>query len=438
MSHTITNCRHLGQPTGELRLCNTCKGKVQLKVFQCNGGHGKIVLNDCNRCHDNTTRNGVPKPMTVSIPQAAEPITHRHLKDNTPLPLVKQLLQQPPGPWPHGEWVGMPNVVQAMKELFHEASQNIPQPPEFTQERGIVICGGGWKFYPSLYVTIRMIRYLRCKLPIQVWYLGDRGEFDHRMATYLRDCNVTWVDGNAAWRERPEMRIRRNNFEGASEYAGTGQPGHAGWMMKPFAAAFSPFREVIYLDSDCYPAYDPERFMAHPEFQRVRASFWADRAPLEPGQWQRFGIVDHGPNCPGLESGQFVVDKGKHWKPLWLACWLNAYHDYVYRHVYGDKDTFNLSWRKLGHEMCIPRKKPDWSHVAFLHRDFVGDVLFIHRCRDKFRVFEKVDGISVPDNFTTSQHNKTGQIKTMTLPHEETAHNFAQQCRDLLRTVKAG
>ncbi len=39
--------------------------------------------------------------------------------------------------------------------------------------RGVVICGGGEKYLPSVYVLVRLLRHLRCRLPIEVWHLGN-------------------------------------------------------------------------------------------------------------------------------------------------------------------------------------------------------------------------------------------------------------------------
>ena len=68
---------------------------------------------------------------------------------------------------------------------MQEAADRVPEPPAWTHDRGIVICGGGWRFFPSLFVTIACIRKTGCTLPIQVWFLGDRGEFDLRMLRAL-------------------------------------------------------------------------------------------------------------------------------------------------------------------------------------------------------------------------------------------------------------
>jgi FkbM family methyltransferase len=286
----------------------------------------------------------------------------------------------------------------------------------------VVICGGGWAFFPSVYVTVRVLRHVGCRLPIQVWYLGDRGEFDPRMEAALRPYDVGWVDANALWRDRPGVAIRRGNID-------------HGWMLKPFAAAFAPFREVVCLDADSYPVSDPERLLDHPEFRRVGACFWPDMNPLQKGQFERLGVPPS-ERPLSFESGQFLVDKGRHWEPLWLTAWLNAHHEYVwgpgYRHLYGDKDTFLMAWLKLGRAFCLPSARPGWSHPAFLQRGFDGKTAFVHRTRDKFRFFGPVDGARVTNRYNTAQAAPDRQHYNPDLPHEDLCHALARECDQLI------
>jgi hypothetical protein len=41
------------------------------------------------------------------------------------------------------------------------------------QERGIIICGGGEKYLPGVWVMLRELRCVGCTLPVEVWYLGE-------------------------------------------------------------------------------------------------------------------------------------------------------------------------------------------------------------------------------------------------------------------------
>ena len=338
---------------------------------------------------------------------------HRDLNPSWSIDDCKALLRQPPGPWPH-DWSGFPNICEAFRQMFREAAEGAPEGPgSWDHPRGIVICGGGWRFFASLYVTVRQIRAHGCELPIQIWYLGDRGEFDIRMQLALEPYDVGWVCGNSFQRIN---QIPRRIM--------------GGWEMKPFAALHAPFQEVICLDADSYPCQNPEVFMAHPEYQRVGAAFWPDQLRLEVGQWERFGLPYHDEQA--FESGQYIVDKGRHYKALWLSDWLNDYSDYVYHHIYGDKDTFHLAWRLMGRECCIPTTHPGWHEVAFLQKDFNGQPLFVHRTRDKFRWNGSMDNQDVPKWYMTAQWHPEVQF-IPGLPDEVQAHRFCKESSELLR-----
>jgi len=45
--------------------------------------------------------------------------------------------------------------------------------PGAEQERGIIICGGGEKYLPGVWVVLRELRCVGCTLPVEVWYLGE-------------------------------------------------------------------------------------------------------------------------------------------------------------------------------------------------------------------------------------------------------------------------
>lgn len=353
---------------------------------------------------------------------------HWELTPESPIPWTKQLLNQPPGPWPAG-FEGYPSVIKAFQELLAEAA-GAPQPmPHFPLDRGVVICGGGWKFFPSIYVTVRTIRHLGINLPIQVWYMGDKNEFDPRMAQSLQPWDVGWIDANSFHRENPHTGIRR--------------PIDHGWQLKPYAACYAPFREVIALDADSVPVRRLEDILDHPEYQRVGACFFPDQAPLQPSQWERFGLPPCG--LPGLESGQFIVDKGRHWRPLWVARWMNDFYEYVWHlesmglkgHLYGDKDTFAIAWQACGHEMCVPRSRPGFEGGAFLQYNFDGNVQFVHYTRNKFKLPGDIDGAPIRSDYYTDQ-NKFGDkgrrnAVPVNLPLNKEGTQFLQECDESLR-----
>lgn len=324
----------------------------------------------------------------------------------------------PPGGWPPG-WAQWPVTRQAFLTLFDHAARNVPPAPEFRPGPGVVICAGGWKFFPGLYVTVRMLRHLGCDWPVQAWFLGDRGEFDPRMEVATRPYQVEWVNADAHTRAYPHAHMRILN----------------GWELKAYAAAWCPFAEVLSLDADCYPVRHPEVLRSHPRHQASGATFYRDLGALDARHWAAFGLP-HRPGEHSWESGQFLADKSRHWPALWLASWLNSYSDYSYEHVYGDKDTFNVAWRRLGAAADFPTPTAPWDRFAFLHRGYDGLVAFVHRCRDKLRWTGEHDGQPLDARYMTHQDREVPQFVAH-FPLEREAHAFLAESRAAVRDAAA-
>ncbi len=292
---------------------------------------------------------------------------HADLAPDTPIDLILGLLQQPPGPWPGG-WTRWPNVMQAHLRWAEFTIRNLPaDPPASWCGRGVVIVGGG-KYWASTYVTVRVLRHVGCTLPIEVWYLGCKGEIDPWRESLLARHNVTCVDADRV-RKRHPMRIMN------------------GWELKPFALLHSRFREVLYLDADCYPNRNPEFLFDERDYRQCGAIFWQDPPSmrLKPSAWTAFGVPYR--NEPAFESGQIVLDKARCWRPLALAVHYNAHSDFYYQTgCYGDKDLFHMAWRKLGYEYAQPPHRPGGGGWGLYQNDFAGNGLFIHRIHDKWRL----------------------------------------------------
>ncbi len=104
-------------------------------------------------------------------------------------------------------------------EKFLATVKNYPQ--KRFEGKGIVICGGGEKYFPGTWVLVNMLRYHGCTLPIEVWYLGDE-EMDPHMANLLKPMGVTCIDGLQKRKEHP-CRILK------------------GWELKAYALLHSAF-----------------------------------------------------------------------------------------------------------------------------------------------------------------------------------------------------
>jgi len=246
---------------------------------------------------------------------------------------------------------------------------NIPPYPGDFLGRGIVICGGGVKYFTNAWTSINLLRHLGCRLPVELWHLGTR-ELDEGMRALLEPLGVACVDALKIRRGFPARILR-------------------GWELKAYALKHSRFREVLLLDADNMPVESPEFLFETPEYGETGAIFWPDfpgvRTKDPTPIWRSCGL--RRPNEPEFETGQIVLDKQRCWRALCLAMWFNENSDFYYRHIHGDKETFHLAWRKLRQPYSlVPRRLRLIGGVICQH-DFGGRRIFQHRSRNKWSLF---------------------------------------------------
>jgi hypothetical protein len=247
--------------------------------------------------------------------------------------------------------------------------KTIPNYPDSYDGRGIVICGGGVRYFAGAWVCIKMLRRLRCSLPIQLWYLG-RKEMDSRMKALLAPFGVECVDATSVRKKFPARILQ-------------------GWELKSYALLHSPYREVLLLDADNVPVVNPEFLFATPQFRATGAIFWPDflrgTAKKARAIWRSFGLQI--PHELEFESGQIVLDKQRCWRALCLAWWINDNSDFFYRHLHGDKETFHLAFHKLKTAYSLVPKPIVPLPGVMCQHDFLGRRIFQHRNMEKWDLF---------------------------------------------------
>lgn len=292
----------------------------------------------------------------------------------------------PPRPQPDGWW-NWPNVQEAQRRAADNCVAALPPYPAGHNGRGIVLAGGG-RYFVAAYVTARVLRHVGCELPIELWHLSD--EIDDSMRRLLQPLGVRCVDADAVAQHRPFRFLQGHWWKG--------------WQLKPFAVVHSSFREVLFLDADCYPARDPTFLFDWPGYRAHGSIFWPDLdssgSLFRSDLWDVFGVAPA--DCVPFESGQLVVDKGRCWRELALTLHYNAQADYTYRLVWGDKDTFLLAWRRLERAYAMTGPASAWDTHTIVQHDDGGQPLFLHRCRDKWRL--AADGFVTSPQFFTANH----------------------------------
>lgn len=393
--------------------CPTCgtdptgRSRTRTFVFGCSGGFARCTaeptvghIQACRGC----TKNTDPPP----------PLAPRHS------PLATSIPGQPPGPHhPNSHAANLEKLKRLVHALpenngqaaantiaeFEAAVQNIPETPAPPEPHGVLYVAGGWRFFASLYVSVKMLRASGCDWPIAVRYFQTRGEFEPRMAELLPEVR-SWLPIEAIGWPAPFR---------------PGTPG--GWQAKPLCLLHSPFQRTIYLDADCYPIRNPAAALAEVH----GAAFWPDWAGgsgiMRADQFAAVGL----PFVTDVawESGQIMVDMSdrEQRRAIRLATWL-AFRPEADLWSYGDKDNFQMAYRRLGTPFWQP-ERPQFVHVAYVQAGSDCQPLFVHRCRDKFRVA----GLA-PKTFETPQSNGTDVGVYPEIPGEDQAHGFFHEYLD--------
>ena len=146
-------------------------------------------------------------------------------------------------------------------KLFEQTAQEPGEYPGGYSGRGIVICGGGGRLFTCSYVCIRMLEWLGCDLPIELWHLGPE-EMPDEYREVLEPYEVGIVDAREVEQDNP-VRILN------------------GWELKPFSIIHSEFKEVLFLDADNVPVRDPSFLFDTEEYRRFGAVFWPDFGRLD-------------------------------------------------------------------------------------------------------------------------------------------------------------
>ncbi|KAE8830718.1 hypothetical protein PTNB85_07305 [Pyrenophora teres f. teres] len=196
---------------------------------------------------------------------------------------------------------------------------------------GIVTTANG-QYMPIFLVSLRMLRRTGCKLPVEV-FIDDWSKYDPTV------CDQVLPSLNARC-------VVLSNIYNTAAHAK--QPDH--YQYKIFAILFSSFQNILFLDSDAFPAHDPtdifstapyttHGLVTWPDFwaQAISAHFYHIAAIPEVASQSRLST----------ESGQLLINKKIHRESLLMMVYYNYYGpDYYYILLSqgspgaGDKETF--------------------------------------------------------------------------------------------------
>ncbi len=260
--------------------------------------------------------------------------------------------------------------------------KRLPKYPDQYSRRGIVICGGGTRYFSGAWVCINILKDLGCTLPVELWYLG-KAEMDHAMIGLMQSIGVKCIDALQVRKKFPVRRL-------------------GGWELKPYAIVHSRFREVLLLDADNVPVVNPEFLFDTAQFRESGAIFWPDYCQAKDEKakviWRSCGLRQ--PPESEFETGQIVVDKQRRWPALALTLWFNENSDFYYNYLHGDKETFHLAFRKLKQPYALVQTPLMPLQATMCQHDFEGRRIFQHRNCDKWDFFlrnKRIEGFMLED-----------------------------------------
>ena len=204
--------------------------------------------------------------------------------------------------------------------------------PVIKNSRGIVTTAGG-KYLPVAVVSIRMLRETGSTLPVEV-FLASRGEWDAQI------CDIVFPSMNAC------CVVLADIFD----IPGQKTVEIDKYQYKVMSIVFSSFEEVLFLDADAFPIFDPGQYFDSEPFKTTGMIRWPDfwmpsESPLffeiasipMPTLWAK----------SATESGELYYAKKKHTRSLLLALYYNFYGPDFYYPLQsqgapgeGDKETF--------------------------------------------------------------------------------------------------
>ncbi|CAF0735324.1 unnamed protein product [Didymodactylos carnosus] len=200
--------------------------------------------------------------------------------------------------------------------------------------KGIVICTGN-KHFNRTQIALEGLLSIQNQLPIEIMYSSDE-DLDHDLQRLLLEQFplIKLIDLSTIFNDNL-LQLR-------------------GWEIKPFAILASSFHHIILMDSDVFFLQLPAKLFQNPLYIQNGALFFYDRVNLNSNElkWVKSLLIDHSitVNNRTQESGVVVMDKIRSLYGLLLTCKLNEKYlreKYTYRYLYGDKDTYWLSFKLI-------------------------------------------------------------------------------------------
>jgi alpha 1,2-mannosyltransferase len=224
--------------------------------------------------------------------------------------------------------------IALFKAHYHmrRMAQHLAPKVPFSKGTSGIVTTANVKYMSIFLVSLRMLRQTGCTLPIEV-FVNDWSEQDKSVCdTVLPSLNARCI-------------VISNIYDTA---AGVKQPDH--YQYKIFAILFSSFQNILFLDSDAFPAYDPTFLFTKAPYTIHGLVTWPDYwAQTISAHFYHIAAIPEVPSQSRLstETGQLLLNKDIHRESLLMMVYYNYYGpDYYYillsqgSQGAGDKETF--------------------------------------------------------------------------------------------------
>ncbi|KAK6903885.1 hypothetical protein I203_107395 [Kwoniella mangroviensis CBS 8507] len=240
----------------------------------------------------------------------------------------------------------------------------------YGEGRGIVMVAGNADTLQRVKWSLGMLRSYGSELPVQIYHFpSERPNDDDPIRDELRELGAELVEALGQTRDAKKNKS---------------------YHLKALAVVQSPFREVLYLDSDSIPTRDPAYMFDAPNYQRLgiwaTPDYWKTSAnnPI----WSIIGVKCR--NEWEMETGQMFVDKKLHLDVFLLIKYMLENHEFWFYFSDGDKDIFRWALLALRKRWAVPGRwvgaaalpsgtaSGDFCSHTMLQHDSWGEPLFVH------------------------------------------------------------
>jgi len=253
----------------------------------------------------------------------------------------------------------------------------VKYPDEYFKGRGIVLTVGRNQLLHTRF-NLRIIEWLRTKLPVEVWYSSVQisKNIANELISSVPTLNVKaccFETARCHSSNGKEIKVPASYVHPPKTKKSLGK----NYSFKLAAIVSSTFAEVLFLDSDCYVVRDPTYlFEEDPMYIRFGALFYPDIyiSHQHPQLWSLLNTT-----CVhkefSLDSGVLLLNKKRVWSGIYMTKLMSDYHQIFYDRFIsdGDKDTFRLSFRYMNIPYYLVGIPCSTGYIQ--HRSFCGVTL---------------------------------------------------------------